>query len=169
MLRIISTLQRIKDDVAKNTYSRNRFVKCIECIFSKSLHILLTYRICKLIHSTGFPLITTIHRTIQTYAFSCDISLESKLGGGIHLPHPIGITIGKGVIIGENCTLYQNTTLGAKKAEEYPTIQESVTIFPSTTVAGKIQIGKGSQIAANLFLDKSLPENSIFTGQSQHK
>lgn len=80
-----------------------------------------------------------------------------------NLPHPMGIVIGKGVIVEENVTLYHNVTLGAKNGG-YPHIKSGVTIFPSATVVGLTVVNEAAMIGANCFLDRSLAEKEVFSG-----
>lgn len=52
-------------------------------------------------------------RSIKLF-FSCVLSLRT-LPRSVNFPHPIGVVIGESVEIGENCIIYQNVTVGAKK------------------------------------------------------
>ncbi|MDH6307772.1 serine O-acetyltransferase [Dysgonomonas sp. PFB1-18] len=56
------------------------------------------------------------------------------------LPHPIGIVIGRGVVLGENCAIYQNVSIVSKQ-ESYPIIGDNVTIYANAVLIGKIRIG----------------------------
>jgi serine O-acetyltransferase len=98
--------------------------------------------------------------------FSCVISRE--LPESTKLPHPIGIVIGKGngVIIGENCIIMQNVTIGVKRLGETegPTIGNDVFIGANSVVVGNIEIGEGSIIGANCFVDYDVPCNSKVIG-----
>ncbi|MCA0365852.1 MAG: serine acetyltransferase [Bacteroidetes bacterium] len=84
-------------------------------------------------------------------------------------PHPVGIVIGKNVVLGYNCTIYQNVTIGTKEVEKYesakyPTIGNNVVIFPSSVVFGEITIGDNCIIGAGSLVNKSFPANSVIVG-----
>ena len=51
--------------------------------------------------------------------------------------------------------------LNLKKTKRHPTIEDNVTIYARTTIlGGKTIVGKNSIIGGNVWLTKSVPENS---------
>lgn len=98
--------------------------------------------------------------------YGCYISPIAKIAKGLSLPHPIGIVIGEGVEIGENCIIYQNVTIGRKYREisDYPKIGNNITIYCNSTLVGNIQIGNNSIIGCNSVIMKSVKENSKCVG-----
>jgi serine O-acetyltransferase len=81
-------------------------------------------------------------------------------------PHPIGIVIGKNVILGRDCTIYQNVTIGVgnNKKEDYPIIGNNVTIYAGAIVIGKVTVGDNAVIGAGCIVTKDVPENKIAVG-----
>ena len=82
------------------------------------------------------------------------------------------MVVGYGVTIGNNVTLYQGVTLGrvmrvskdGSLAEPvWPVIEDDVWIGPNVVIVGDVVIGKGSRIAANTFINKSVAPYSIVT------
>ena len=49
--------------------------------------------------------------------YNCYISPKAEIGKNLSFPHPIGIVIGDGVKIGDNCIIYQNVTIGRKNRD----------------------------------------------------
>lgn len=82
------------------------------------------------------------------------------------LPHPVGIVIGNGVILGENCIIYQNVTIGGKSLSEfaYPVIGNNVTIFANALIIGNVKIGDNVTIGAGTVVLKDIPDNMIVIG-----
>ena len=80
--------------------------------------------------------------------YNCWIESSAKIGNNISFPHPMGIVIGASVIIGDNCTIYQNVTLGRKNKDivKYPTIGNDVTIYANSTIIGDVKIGNNATI-----------------------
>ena len=68
--------------------------------------------------------------------------------------------------IGENCTIYQNVTLGRKNKDiaEYPSIGNNVTIYCNSTIVGNIEVGENSIIGCNTVVLKSVEPNSKCVG-----
>lgn len=98
--------------------------------------------------------------------YKCIISPKAEIGSNLTLPHPLGIIIGEGVKIGDNCTIYQNVTLGRKNMNiaEYPTIGNNVIIYCNSAVIGDIEIGDNSIIGCNSVILKSVAQNSTCVG-----
>jgi serine O-acetyltransferase len=94
----------------------------------------------------------------------CYLQPQARIGKGFCLPHPIGVVVGEGASIGEFVKVYQSVTLGQGSCNEYPIIQDNVTIFAATTIVGKITIGSGSTVGANSFVNKDVPRDCIIAG-----
>ena len=97
------------------------------------------------------------------------VSPSARFLGGLKLPHPTGIVIGKGVRMGANVTIFQGVTLGGRKvgaAEEggYPMIEDDVVIYANAIVLGDLQVGRGSVVAGGAVVTKSVPCPSIVAG-----
>ncbi len=98
--------------------------------------------------------------------YRCYISPKAEIGENFILPHPVGIVIGEGVKIGNNCIIYQNVTLGRKNRNivEYPNIGDNVIIYSNSIVVGNINIGNNSIIGCNSVILKSVDSNSKCVG-----
>ncbi len=94
-----------------------------------------------------------------------DIPLSSKLGGGLLMLHPNGIVIHPNAIIGPNCLIFQQVTIGAThSANEVPVIGGHVDIGAGAKILGGITIGSHVTIGANAVVTKSLPDGVIAVG-----
>lgn len=89
--------------------------------------------------------------------FACYVSPTAQIDLGLHLPHPTGIVIGAAVIIGKNCSIYQNVTIGganigdaAKKQQ--PHIGDECTFFAGSMVLGNIFVSSNCVVGANSVL-----------------
>lgn len=78
-------------------------------------------------------------------------------------PHPQNIVIGAGSIIGSQCTIYQDVTIGQNHGL-YPRIGENVIVYPGAKIIGGIHIGDGAIIGANAVVVTDVPENSVVGG-----
>lgn len=87
---------------------------------------------------------------------------------GTRFPHPIGIVINGNAKIGNNCTIWQNVTIGESCSphKEYgcPTIGDNVQVFANSVIIGKVNIGSNSLIGAGSVVTKDIPPNSIAVG-----
>jgi len=116
------------------------------------------------------PIVGKLLRRILNYltslAFSSQIGTGSKIGGGLFLPHPWGIVIGHGVVIGENATIFQQVTLGRGNhlKSEYPRLLDNVTLYAGAKAFGAIVIGNNSIVGSNAVVVKSVPDSTIVAG-----
>ena len=75
--------------------------------------------------------------------FGMHIAFNAKIGIGLHLPHPTSIVIGNRTVIGKNCSIYQNCTVGGARVGDVkkgnqPVIGDNVTFFAGSMVLGKV-------------------------------
>ncbi|WP_353112584.1 hypothetical protein [Microbacterium sp.] len=99
----------------------------------------------------------------------CDVSPGAVFLGALHLPHPHGITIGIGAVIGERVAIYQGVTIGANQAGRYPTIGDDVRLFPHCVVAGDVRIGDGATVGAQAFVSRDVPAGAVTRGTAPER
>ena len=103
--------------------------------------------------------------------FSCDISSECILGNGLRLPHPLGIVISEKAIIEDNCTIFQNVTIGLNEHkanyDSAPLIGKNVYIGAGAVLIGKKTIGDDVIIGANATITKSIPNGLVVVGDNR--
>lgn len=98
--------------------------------------------------------------------FGIEVASQCAIGPGLFLPHTQGTVIGAGRI-GENCTIYQGVTIGARELdmdfalERRPVIGDEVVIGAGAKVLGPIEIGARARIGSNANVIKSLPADSL--------
>lgn len=99
-----------------------------------------------------------IFRNLLVVLHSIDVGPDIRIGPCLSLPHPVGIVIGNGVVIGERCRIFQNVTLG-RTNEGYPVLGDDVTIYPNAVVVGDLQIESGRRIRACSFVAPGFPKS----------
>ncbi len=114
--------------------------------------VLSLYRIMHVFRDYWFgKKVNKLLRLISVHVFSCDISSDASIGCPVYLPHPIGIVVGKGVIIGEETIIYQNVTIGLRSptSQGYPIIGPKTVIGAGACVVGPVKTNTGQLIEAN--------------------
>ena len=104
----------------------------------------------------------------------CDIHPGARLGTHFFIDHGTGVVIGETTTVGAHVKLYQGVTLGAKSFEvdnegrpikgvkRHPDIGDHVTIYAHATIlGGDTQVGANSIIGSNVWLLKSIPDDSV--------
>lgn len=92
-----------------------------------------------------------------------DIPINSRLGGGLLLPHPNGIVIHPESEIGPNCLIFQQVTIGATKGG-VPTIGGHVDIGAGAKIIGAVTIGANALIGANAVVITDVPAGATAVG-----
>jgi serine O-acetyltransferase len=85
-----------------------------------------------------------------------DIPINSRIGGGLLLPHPSGIVIHPDCEIGVNCLIFQHVTLGHRPGG-VPRIGGHVDIGAGAILLGKISVGDHARIGANALVVEDVP------------
>ena len=126
------------------------------------------YRIAHELHLMGvkdIPRIITEHAHSKT---GIDIHPGAIIGKSFCIDHGTGIVIGETATIGHQVKIYQGVTLGALSVRKkdannkrHPTIQDNCIIYSGATIlGGKTIIGKGSIVGGNVWLTRSVPDES---------
>lgn len=92
-----------------------------------------------------------------------DIPINTRIGGGLLLPHPNGVVIHPGVEIGPNCLIFQQVTIGSRD-NGVPRIGGHVDIGAGAKILGAISIGDHAQIGANAVVLQSVPGGKTAVG-----
>lgn len=96
---------------------------------------------------------------------AADIPLNADIEGGLLLPHANGIVIHPKTIIGVNCLIHQQVTLGVKRGEYgAPKLMGHVDVGAGAKIIGSITIGKHALIGANAVVTKDVPDYAIVAG-----
>jgi len=115
--------------------------------------------------------VNLIPRIISEYAHrqtGIDIHPGAQIGDHFCIDHGTGVVIGETTVIGSNVKIYQGVTLGGlsvkkedARVKRHPTIEDRVVLYAGATIlGGQTVIGEGSIIGGNVWLTKSVPQNS---------
>ncbi|HSI50556.1 MAG TPA: serine acetyltransferase [Ideonella sp.] len=101
--------------------------------------------------------------------YGCYISTSARIAPGVKFPHPVGIVIGEGVVVGARAVIYQHVTLGGGRrgdggSDRYPVLGDDVTVFAGAAVVGKVNVGARTTIGANAVVLSDLPEACTAVG-----
>ena len=116
-----------------------------------SLYACLLFRLAS--ETTGMR-----HLLVKRYllrCFGCVVASGADIRGPIRLPHPTGIVIGEGVVIGHRVQIFQHVTLGRDGKGDYPIIGDDVILFTGAVVAGAVTVPNGARIGALQFVRPS--------------
>ncbi|HBJ1651639.1 serine O-acetyltransferase [Clostridium botulinum] len=104
-----------------------------------------------------------LYRKKLVVKYGVEIGIKPQIGKNLRIKHFQGIVIGNDVILGDNCILYQQVTLGQKN-NSYPKIGNNVTVFAGAKVLGNITVGDNCVIGANAVVLKNIPSDKCAVG-----
>lgn len=102
-----------------------------------------------------------------SFKFGIQIPSSTQIGYGFLISHFGSIVVHKNVIIGDNCNISQDVTIGiANRGEKMgvPQIYNNVYLGPGAKIFGNIRIGNNVAIGANCVVTKDVPDNSVVVG-----
>jgi len=88
-----------------------------------------------------------------------DIPLTCNIGGGLLMPHPNGIVIHPQAIIGVNCLLFQQVTIGTRRGGGVPVLEGHVDVGCGARILGAVTIPAHSEVSANAVVTSWPPRN----------
>ena len=96
-----------------------------------------------------------------------EIHPAAKIGRRFFIDHGTGVVIGETTVIGDNCLIYQNVTLGGTGKEtgkRHPTLGNNVLVGSGAKVLGPFKVGNNARIAAGAVVLSEVPPNSTAVG-----
>lgn len=164
----------LKKDVAAT--SRSEVILCYPAV-----HCMLYQRVAHQLYLLGVPMNFTRMLTEIAHSLTgVDIHPKTSIGHHFFLDHGTGTVVGATAILGNDVSLYQGVTLGAKSFPKdkktgklilnlprHPIIKDGVTIYANAVVLGRITIGEGSTIGANCWVVQSIPPFSSIVQASK--
>ena len=97
-------------------------------------------------------------------ASGAEIPINCNIGGGLLMPHLNGIVIHTDTIIGPNCLIFQQVTIGTTNGIDAPIISGHVDIGAGAKVLGGIRIGAHAKIGANAVVLSDVPAGKTAIG-----
>ena len=92
-----------------------------------------------------------------------DIPINTRIAGGLSIPHPNGIVIHPDSLIGPNCMISQQVTFGGGSLAA-PQLGGNVQIGPGAKLLGNISIGDHAKINANSVVLSDVPPHVTVEG-----
>jgi serine O-acetyltransferase len=109
------------------------------------------------------PGAASLIKYLNSVLTGCDIAAASRIGAGLRLYHPIGVVIGPDVVMGTNCSVQQNVTLGYGGFGS-PTLEDDVFVGPGAVILGGITVGQGARVGANAVVTTDIPSYQLWAG-----
>jgi serine O-acetyltransferase len=162
---------KLKADLFRMYGEKINSIRFIKMLFTHSnLQCLVIFRLQEKLYEKKVPLIPSFLKYLNQFFTGAEIGIPVKIGKGLIIRHTNGIVLGNGAIIGENCTLLHQVTLGEKYGDgsdenhSYPVIGDNVVVSCGAKVLGGITIGNNVVIGANAVVLKDVGSDSVAVG-----
>lgn len=109
----------------------------------------------------------------NNYESNAYLPFNNLIRGELNFPHGIsGIFISGDAVIGDNCTIYQQVTIGSNmlidsKGLGSPIIGNNVLIGAGAKIIGNVHVGNNCRIGANAVITKNIPAHSVVVAGNQ--
>ncbi len=159
-------MEILKVSASEPDWQRERIIRGKYEPWKKLIHVIRRYQA---ITEQGFLITLLKPFYVLRFRFwsvvcGADIPLNSKLGGGLIIPHPNGIVIHPAAVIGPNCLIFQQVTIGTGSTSGLPKIGGHVDIGAGAKILGGIIIGDNVKIGANSVVIEDVPDNCTVAG-----
>lgn len=124
------------------------------------------YRFNNWLYRHHIPLLPKFIWKLQYLLFNCSVPASCSIGEGTRFGYGgIAVVIHSRAVIGKNCLIGQNVTIGGKSGWiEVPIIGDNVVINAGSKIIGPVRIGDNVEIGANTVVVKDVPSNCVVAG-----
>ena len=153
----------------KSIKNRDTAARCaLEILlFYPGVHALIWHRIAHFFYKIHLRFIATWLSYTCRFFTGIEIHPGATIGKNLFIDHGSGVVIGETSVIGDNCTIYQNATLGGTGKEHnkrHPTLLDNVVVGAGARILGNITVGNNVKVGANSVVLKDVPDNCTVVG-----
>lgn len=128
--------------------------------------MLIGVRLMRLARDARIPGGAQVISRLLRHLYGAEIHWNAEIAPGVCIVHGNGLVLSHGSVIGPNCLLFQNVTLGesmhgGSRQVGSPTLKADVHVMPGAIVLGPIVVGAGSKIGANAVVDQDIAAGSV--------
>ena len=160
--------ERMREDVQsvfhRDPAARNTF-EVLTCY--PGLHAVWLHRLAHYLWAAGWKWLARMLSNFGRWLTGIEIHPGAKIGRRFFIDHGMGVVIGETAIIGDDCVLYHNVTLGGtslEKTKRHPTLGNHVLVGMGAKILGAVVIGDGARIGANAVVTKDIPACATAVG-----
>ena len=129
----------------------------------RSVQAASLYRLSRWAHLHRLRPIAAVLCRVSQLLFQVDIDPRAVIGPGLRLRHCQGVVIGSEAVIGNNCTIFHQVTIGKRfsggpdRPDGMATIGDHVLIGAGAKILGPVSIASHAVIGANVVVTRDVP------------
>ena len=126
----------------------------------RSVQAALLYRLSRLAYFHRLKPVAFVICRISQLLFQVDIDPRAVIGPGLRLRHCQGVVIGSEAVVGKNCTIFHQVTIGKRfsggpdRPDGMATIGDDVMIGAGAKILGPVHIASRCRVPANATVTK---------------
>ena len=131
------------------------------------VHAVIWHRVARFFYRIKFKFVARCISQIVRRSTGIEIHPGAQIGKNLFIDHGAGVVIGETSVIGDNCTIYQNATLGGTgkdKGKRHPTLGNHVLVGAGAKILGPFTVGDNARIGGNAVVLKEVPPNATVVG-----
>lgn len=141
-------------DTAKSILKRDPAAKSLleVILLYPGYHAILNHRVAHFFYNLHLFFIARLISQLSRAITGIEIHPGAQIGKRLFIDHGMGVVIGETAIIGDDCLLYHQVTLGgmsSKDEKRHPTLGNHVMVGTGAKILGNIHIGDNVKIGAN--------------------
>ena len=125
------------------------------------------YKVSRVLYLHHVPLLPMIIKGAIRVLWGGVIPYQADIGEGTLIGYQgIGVVIHKKSVIGKNCHISQNVTIGGGGGPGggLPTLGDNVLVGAGAVILGNVHIGDNATIGANAVVLSDIPSNAVAVG-----
>ena len=163
--------ENIREDYRRYSDKSGNLARYIyKALSHDGFRAIMLYRLGVWFKRHGMSLMAGMCQRFMHHLCHCWISVDADIGPGFLIAHVGAIGIGPGTIIGKNCDVRRNLSLGGnfnkrdENGRDHPWIGDNVSFGVGAVVSGPVRVGSNSIIGANTVVTRDVPDNVIVFG-----
>ncbi|MEY3029374.1 MAG: serine O-acetyltransferase [Actinomycetota bacterium] len=137
---------------------------------SPGLHAIWIYRLANRIWRLRLRIAARMLSNWARFLTGIEIHPGASIGKRLVIDHGMSVVIGETAVIGDDCLLYHEVTLGGKTLDpvkRHPTLGNRVTVGAGAKIIGAITIGDDAKIGSNAVVTRDVSPGQVIVGENR--
>lgn len=168
----MSWLSRLQEDIEAARQRDPAARNAAEILLAyPGIHALIIYRLAHALSNRGLVVLPRTISHLGRWLTGIEIHPKARVGRRLFIDHGMGIVIGETAVIGDDCHLYQEVTLGGtstRREKRHPTLEDGVVVGAGAKIIGNVTIGSHARIGAGSVVVSNVPAFATVVGVPGH-
>ncbi len=160
--------ERVREDI-QCVFARDPAARTsLEVLFNyPGLHAIWWHRLSHWLWHVGLKWLARLVSNVSRFLTGIEIHPGATIGRRFFIDHGMGVVIGETAVVGDDCTIYHQVTLGGTtwdKGKRHPTLGQGVVVGAGAKILGPIEIADGARVGSNAVVTRDVPANATVVG-----